>query len=95
MTTIQTASPFPTLAVIGERVRALSGARVRTLAAVLVSLVAPGVGTAVRGQVRRGLLIFAGFVASAFVPVPALAVVAMASFWVLGMVSALPLPGDD
>ncbi len=93
MTTIQL-SPFPSFALLGERLRALPRAQVRSLAAVLVSLVAPGVGTALRGQVGRGLLILGGFVASAFLPSPALAVVAMACFWVWGLASALPMPGE-
>lgn len=67
----------------------------RAVAAGLLSLVAPGLGTALRGQVARGLAIFAGFVALALVPLSAVSVVGMATLWVWGLVTALPVPGDD
>ncbi len=55
------------------------------LLAPLASLVVPGLGLALSGRVRTGVLILAGFVASVLIPVQAVAVAAMFAFWLSGL----------
>lgn len=55
--------------------------------ALLASLVLPGLGTALKGDVRRGLGILTGFALSALMlPLGVPAIVAMFGFWLWGLV---------
>lgn len=53
----------------------------------LASLLVPGLGLMLKGKVRAGALILAGFAASALIPVSVLSISAMFGFWLVGLTS--------
>lgn len=80
-------TPLTTPATLARLVGALAGPLGARLAP-LASLVVPGLGAVLRGRVQTGVLILAGFAASAMIPVTVASVTGMFAFWLWGLTSA-------